>query len=153
MASLIPHDIPVHPPEHPEDHEQSDVSVRALALTLAILTAIVIFSFVLVYGMFRAFDHYQASLDVKLTNVEEKADVPIDRPRLQRVPGYYDPTPADDTAAMVKAVHEHLNSEGQLENGRYHVRIDRAMQMLVESGKLKSATQPNATTGSTNAGQ
>ena len=142
MADLIPHDIPVHPPEHPEDHEQSDVPVNKLALTLGILTAVLLITFGLVYVMFQAFDRYQTSLDVKLTNVDAKADVPIDRPQLQGVQGFNDISAAEETAAMMSDVKKRLSSEGQLPDGRHHIRIDRAMQMVVESGQLKVSTQP-----------
>lgn len=150
MANLIPQDKPVHPPEHPEDHEQSDVPIRALALTLAALTAVLLLTFGLVWLMFIAYERHQASLDVKLTNVEHKADVPIDRPRLQGVQGFHATSAAQDTAAMMDEVETRLSTEGALPNGKYHIRIGRAMQMVVESGQLKASTQP-ATTRSTDA--
>ncbi len=145
MSKLIPQDTPVHPPEHPEDHEQSDVPIRALALTLAALTAVLLLTFGLVWLMFRAYERHQASLDVKLTNVEQKADVPIDRPRLQGVQGFHDTTAAQDTAVMMDKVKTQLETEGPLSDGKYHIHIDRAMQMVVDSGQLKAATQPATT--------
>lgn len=152
MADLLPKDIPVHPPEHPEDHEQSDVPVRALFWTLAIFVIAGIIIHFGIWFLFKAFDRHQASLDVKLTNVETKADVPIDRPQLQGVPGFNAASASEETAAMMEEMKQRLTTEGQLPNGDYHIRIDRAMQMVVESRQLKAATQPATKPQSTTRG-
>lgn len=142
MASIIPHDTPVHPPEHPEDHEGSDVSIRGLTITLTVIAVVVLITFALVFVMFKLYEHHQASLDVKLTSIEQKADMPPGRPRLQGVPGFHDNLPAADADEMFADFQQRLASEGSLPNGKYHIRIDRAMQMVVDSGKLKPSTQP-----------
>ena len=157
MASIVPHDAPVHPPEHPEDHESSDVSIRGLTITLTVIAVVVLITFALVFVMFKLYEHHQASLDVKLTSIEEKAPMPPDRPRLQGVPGFHDNIPAVDADEMMTDFQQRLGSEGKLPNGKYHIAVDRAMQMMVESGKLKPSTQPtqNAApaTRSTDAGR
>jgi len=157
MASIIPQDIPVHPPEHPEDHEGSDVSVRGLTITLTVIFVLILITFALVFVMFKLYEHHQASLDVKLTSVTEKAEMSPDRPRLQGIPGFYDNLPAVDADEMMTDFQRRLSSEGPLPNGKYHISIDRAMQMVVESGQLKASTQPTdkaaPTTRSADAGR
>ena len=137
-------DVPVHPEEHPEAHEQTDISIRAIAWVFAIMVISAVIIHAGLYFLFWGYDRHQASLDVQVS-AATPATVPVERPRLQGVPGFNDNTPSMDMAEMQIQVENRMRSQGKLPDGRLHIPIDRAIELVVDRGMLKSvpaATQP-----------
>ena len=143
----IRHSPPIE--EHPELHEQSDVNVRALVYT-AIATAIfLVISFYLMLLLFNWFESDQdhANTPRVLSGIQDvqhaKPAVP-----LQGVPHLHPNTSAQDTIKMFQDNTELWTTYGQTdEPGFVRIPISRAMDLALERGVFKTATQPTTPGG------
>src|SRR3712207_1573164 len=76
-----------HAEQHFEDHEQTDVAIRPLVLTLVAIAAVLVVSYVGLWGTFQLFEWHTARGYSQVSNVEGGVrQVPEEYPALQGVP-------------------------------------------------------------------
>jgi hypothetical protein len=140
-----------HPDAHPERHEHSDVPIRPLAVALAAIAGIVLFSFVFLAWLFWRYERQQESLEKPRTGVtvagQSVVRPVVPEPRLQGVPGLSESLPAHDMERLRQDYARQLNSYGKSgEDGYAQISIDRAMDLALELN-LFPTTQGTASKG------
>ena len=134
-----PPTIPLdHGHEHPERHEHSDVNVRALAIALVALILIAAAVHIGLYYLLGIYSRQQAAVPinqpraaVRSARLEPAPGVP----RVQGVPGFHEPTPKQDMAALRARNQEILTSYGPAASpGHIRIPIDLAMKISLEQG-------------------
>jgi hypothetical protein len=149
-----PHDPHApHAGQHPELHEHIDIPIRPIAYTLVGIFALLLFSFGAMYLLFWRYANQEAAAvrGERDTAIESSAPAgpPADVPRLQGVPGYSSNTEQEDMAAMRESNRLVLENYGRAKDGYARIPINRAIDVAVERGLLKSSAP--ATTAPANA--
>ncbi|MCU0492591.1 MAG: hypothetical protein MUD01_13445 [Chloroflexaceae bacterium] len=137
------------PPPEGIFHETRDAHIRPIVVTGAILIAVCIVTFVLIWVMLYALGPGQSTNTLGSPALVETPVLPPE-PRLQQLPY----TAGEET---IRAQTERLEGYGWVDQpaGRVHIPIDEAMKLLAERGLPTAAPTavptpaPNATPGTT----
>jgi hypothetical protein len=140
-----------HPEEHPEAHEQSDVNVRALAIAMGVLFAIIVVTCIVMYAMFQIYERQAISQDKAEVRTgivrDETRRAPPQPVPLQGIPGVHGNTPAQDLRQVRRDDSDRLHRfVPHSERGFVQIPIDRAMELVVERDLIKRQAPAAATT-------
>lgn len=147
-----------HSDEHPDHREHSDVRIAPLVWSLVALVLTTIFTLVLIFGMIKGFEFWQARQpeSQRRTVLNERPEVlPAGVPPLQGIPGpadqprFHANTPAKDMAAF-RAQNNNVLKFGD----KGVLPVEQAMQLAVEKNIFaKEPTPPMAGSDSSRPGR
>jgi hypothetical protein len=148
----IRHSPPIE--EHPELHEQSDVNIRALVYTGIGTGVFLVISFYLMLLIFNWFakDQDRANESRNLSGLKEDIKHSAPLVPLQGMPlgtpAAHPNTPAQDTIEMFNDNRKLWTTYGTTnEAGFVRIPVERAMDLALERGVFKTATQPTTPGG------
>ena len=134
--------------EAKQAHEESDVNVRALAISLIVLFAVGVVVHVLLYVVFVVYEDRAIATDKADVRSAIKLErVPPQVP-LQGIPSFHGHTPRQDTEMLKRQERMKLSTYGPSEEPSYvRVPVDRAIELIIEKDLLKPATTQPTTRG------
>ncbi|HEY1686136.1 MAG TPA: hypothetical protein VGG19_15325 [Tepidisphaeraceae bacterium] len=136
-----------HPQPHTEGelHETTDLSVKAIAITISAGAAVVLFTLVGVYWLFFAFGEIDRRfLDNPPQTAIKTPKIQPREPRIQGIPGYHTNLDWQDLAEMKRVTSAELSAYGRTENTDFvHIPVTEAMQQIAIDGTLKTRENPS----------